>query len=83
MKQTNAAPIEYLFAFGEKYPEEQRKYPIIGLGSVAKVLSDHCVPFPDRSDAERDLCLGWWWDDGCGGCYRFVAIRTPSSVAPV
>ena len=72
--------IEHLLAFGEKYPEEQRKYPIIALGSVAGVGGDRSVPYLSRDDAERSLDLYWWgsdWDDDC----RFLAVRKLSSAA--
>ena len=72
--------IEHLLAFGEKYPEEQRKYPIIALGSVAEVRGFRSVPCLDRDDAERSLDLRWWdggWDDSC----RFLAVRKLPSAA--
>ena len=72
--------IEHLLAFGAKYPEEQRKYPIIGLGSVAKVDGYRYVPDLDEGGRERDLDLDWWddvWSDGC----RFLAVRKLPSAA--
>ena len=66
--------IEHLLSFGEKYPEEQRKYPIIALGSVAEVLGYRYVPYLDRLGAERYLGLGWW-GHGWDGCCRFLAVR--------
>jgi hypothetical protein len=68
------AQIEHLLAFLEKFPEEQRKYPIIALGSVAKVGGDRGVPCLYRGVDERSLGLGWWdgvWD----GPSRFLAVR--------
>ena len=70
--------IEHLLSFGAKYPEEQRKYPIIGLGSVAEVDGDRDVPCLYRSGAERLLDL-IWWDGGWGGSCRFLAVRQLSS----
>ena len=72
------AQIEHLLAFGEKFPEEQRKYPIIALGSVARVGGDRHVPCLSRGGARRRLRLGWWdvdWYDD----YRFLAVRKLSS----
>ena len=72
--------IEHLLFFGEKYPEEQRKYPIIALGSVAGVDGHRYVPCLSRNDRERDLHLNWWdldWLDD----YRFLAVRKLSSAA--
>ncbi|MEI9966542.1 MAG: hypothetical protein WDN67_02745 [Candidatus Moraniibacteriota bacterium] len=40
----DAGQIGHILTFGEKYPEEQRKFPIIGLGSVAKVSLNRDVP---------------------------------------
>lgn len=71
--------IEHLLSFGKKYPEEQRKYPIIALGSVAGVGGYRSVPCLGRVDAERGLYLGWW-DSGWGGDCRFLAVRKLSSV---
>lgn len=70
--------IEHLLAFGVKYPEEQRKYPIIGLGSVAEVRGGRDVPYLYRVDRERDLGLCWWGNDWGGRC-RFLAVRKLSS----
>ena len=69
------AKIEELLAFGEKYPEEQRKFPIVALGSVWKgwdvVL---CVPFLWIAGDERILNLdsfGYHWPK----YYHFLAVR--------
>ena len=70
--------IEHLLAFGEKYPEEQRKYPVIALGSVAEVSGGRLVPYLYRSGAGRDLYLFWWGCDWDGYC-RFLAVRKLSS----
>ena len=72
--------IEHLLSFGEKYSEEQRKYPIVALGSVAKVDGYRNVPYLNRNDRRRNLYLDWWdydWD----GHYRFLAVRKLSSAA--
>ncbi|MDP3735332.1 MAG: hypothetical protein Q8R39_02805 [bacterium] len=74
------AKIEHVLSFGAKYPEEQRKYAIIGLGSVAEVGGGRGVPDLHRTDAERNLNLRWW-GDGWDGRYRFLAVRKLSSAA--
>ncbi len=74
--------IEHLLAFGEKYPGEQRKYPIIALGSVAKVLGHRNVPSLNRLGAERSLHL-YWWSSGWSGRGRFLAVRKLSSAPAV
>lgn len=58
------AAIEDLLAFGAKYPDEQRKYPVIALGSSAEVRGDRYVPYLGRDGAKRRLSLscsprGW------------------------
>lgn len=74
------AKIEGLLAYGAKNPEEQRKYPIIGLCSVAEVDGDRSVPCLGRSSAERGLGLAWWGAGWAGYC-RFLAVRKLSSTA--
>lgn len=74
-KGRRPAKIEELLAFGEKYPEEQRKFPIVGLGSVCQLWRGYrIVPYLDGCDGWRSLGLGWCghdWDDD----YRFLAVR--------
>jgi hypothetical protein len=74
------AKIEHLLAYGATCPEEQRQYPIIGLGSVAVVRGDRDVPCLRRIVAARGLGLRWW-DDYWDGTYRFLAVRKLSSAA--
>lgn len=74
--------IEHLLAFGEKYPEEQWEYSIIGLGSVAEVGSYRMVPKLDMHHAGRRLGISWWdgvWLNFC----RFLAVRKLSSTPQV
>ncbi|HEY6257314.1 MAG TPA: hypothetical protein VIY51_16145 [Xanthobacteraceae bacterium] len=67
--------IEHLLAFGAEYPEEQRKYPILALASVAQIYGDRYVPCLSRDFvARRHLSLPWWhscWNR----CCRFLAVR--------
>ena len=68
------ADLAELIAFGAAFPEEQRQYPIVGLGSVAGLGSDRCVVYLDGNDSELNLFLSRWdviWDAG----YRFLAVR--------
>jgi hypothetical protein len=74
------AKIEHLLAFAAKNPAEQRNYPIVALGSVARVYLQRHVPFVDGDNSERDLELSWWsgyWFDHC----RFLAVRNLASAA--
>lgn len=73
----DAGQIGHILTFGEINPEEQRKYPIIGLGSVAEVLLDRFVPVLWYDDDRRGLCLSWFdrdWGDRC----RFLGVRRRS-----
>ena len=66
--------IGHILTFGEKYPEEQRKYPIIGLDSRALVDLSRRVPILWYDDGVRKLSLdlfdGGWDDYG-----RFLGVR--------
>ncbi len=73
-KGLRPATHEELLAFGAAFPELQRKFPIVALGSVAGVGGDRCVACLDGDDSGRDLSLGWFglgWDAFC----RFLAVR--------
>lgn len=69
------ATLRELLAFGEKYPELQRQFPIVALGSVWTGPDRvSCVPMLRGDSAHRDLflhCLGGIWDSD----YRFLAVR--------
>jgi hypothetical protein len=74
------ATIEELLAFGAKYPDMQRQFEIIALGSCW-VIPDDClnVPCLCKNDGGRGLGLRWGYPspgDGCGwdGDYRFLAV---------
>lgn len=67
------ADLAELLAFGAVFPEEQRKYPIVELGSVAEVGCGRYVAYLFRGVSRRDLCLFRWgviWNAGC----RFLAV---------
>jgi hypothetical protein len=71
------AKIEHLLVFGENFSEEQRKFPIVALGSFGKVDGSRRVPCLGEDGSER--CLGLpWWDDGWGDDVRFLAVRKVS-----
>ena len=74
------AKIENILAYGAKNPEEQRKYPIVGLGSVGEVFGGRYVLSLDGRGSERSLSLSWW----VGGWYafcRFLGVRKKVSQA--
>lgn len=66
--------VENILAYGAKNPEEQRKFPIVCLGSVGEVRGYRDVPCLDRSGSGRSLDLTWWDVDWGPGC-RFLAVR--------
>jgi hypothetical protein len=68
------ADLAELLAFGAAFPEEQRKYPIVELGSVARIGGSRYVACLYRDDSRRSLSLLRWggsWDAD----YRFLAVR--------
>lgn len=68
------AKIEHLLAFGAKYPDEQCRYPIIGLGAPAQVFGCRGVPSLCGRVLLRHLRLRWWdLDWFC--FYRFLSVR--------
>ncbi len=69
------ASIEELLAFGAKYPDVQRQFPIVVLGSLWRRLDgDHSVPFLHGLGSGRRLRLGLF-ESGWRGLYRFAAVR--------
>lgn len=70
------AELNELLAFGEKYPDVQRGFPVIALGSVwLSPDGSRCVScLDDGSGSARSLDLSWVegdWSDLC----RFAAVR--------
>jgi hypothetical protein len=68
------AKIEGLLAYGMKNPNEQRQYPIVGLGSFAGVLGSRYVPYLYGHGAGRGLDL-LWWDVVWYGHFRAIFPR--------
>ncbi len=75
-----AGQIGHILTFGEINPEEQRKYPIIGLGSVAEVGLYRYVPELWDDYDRRELGLSWFDDDWYGHC-RFLGVRRRTDVS--
>ena len=65
---------EELLGFAEKYPDEQRKYPIVALGSETRVVGSRGVAYLWDDDRGRSLDLDWV-DYGWVGYCRFLAVR--------
>jgi len=74
-KGLRPATLPELLAFGAKYKERQREFPIVALGSVWRSWSDdRLVPYLSSCAGGRDLGLGWLagrWVER----YRFAAVR--------
>ena len=69
------AELHELLAFGAKYPDEQRKHPIVALGSVWQHLNGFwIVPYLWHDDSGRRLCLHWF-DNDWSASYRFAGVR--------
>lgn len=64
-------------AFGATFPDEQRKYPIIFLGSSAQVNGDRNVVGLSRNDNGRNLSL-YGWDGDWHDHYRFLGVQEVS-----
>ncbi len=66
--------IEHILSFGANYPEEQRKFPVVGLGSVGRFGDRSGVPYLGWGIYKRGLYLGWlvgvWY-----ARYRFLGVR--------
>lgn len=72
------AKAEHLFAFGQAFPDVQRKFPIIALGSVCEVSSRRRVLELWGSGFRRVVNLYCWrvvWGSGC----RFLRVRKVSA----
>lgn len=70
------ANIYELLEFGKENPDEQRKYPIVGLGSAwHHPLGYRFVPYLDWGGSGRGLGLQWF-GGGWGRNYRFACVRT-------
>ncbi len=69
------ATLPELLSFGSTYPEKQREFPIVALGSVwQNWLGFRLVPFLWSASDRRDLYLPLVecdWPEG----YRFLAVR--------
>lgn len=68
------AEADETLAFGKQYPDKQRKFPIVGLGSVVQLSGVRYVLYLAGWDGKRGANLRYW--DGRWGCdYRFLAFR--------
>lgn len=78
--QTGCRPADLyeLLAFGKKYPDIQREFPIAALGSVWQDLDGYSnAPYLYRLGPKRCLRLEWT-GQGWHGHWRFAAVRKPA-----
>jgi len=69
------AELPEFLAFGAEYPEVQRQFSVVGLGSVWKDRKGYRnVPCLYEASEARYLDLHWW-DDGWYSFSRFAALR--------
>jgi len=68
------ATMKEMLACGEKHPEEQRKFPIIALGSVVALSGCRFVGCLGRDGSKRDVDLECYDGDWFGSC-RFLVVR--------
>lgn len=74
-KGLRPANLAELLAFGAKYPEVQRNFPIIAFGSSHIDSDGVCyVPYLRRGKSKRRLSLRWLDRDWHKYC-RFLAVR--------
>jgi hypothetical protein len=70
-----AAELPEFLAFGAKYPEVQRQFSVVGLGSIWQDRKGYRnVPCLYEASEGRYLDLHWW-DDGWYSYSRFAALR--------
>lgn len=75
------ANIAELLALGAQYPDIQRQFPIVALGSVWRLRSSGpCVPCLWGDDWERGLHLRQLMDKWHPG-YRFAVVRKSQNIA--
>jgi hypothetical protein len=69
------AELPELLAFGERYPDVQREFPVVALGSVWQYSGGRCyVPYLSRHTGRRGLYLSWLGGEWFSLC-RFAVVR--------
>ncbi len=64
-----------LLAFGAKYPDKQRGFPVVALGSVWQNCDGDCGVPVLWGDSGRRYLLLFWLEDEWDEDYRFLACR--------
>lgn len=69
-----SANIAELLAFGATFPNVQRDFPVIGLGSTSWISGDDVVPCLDVDRGRRTFGERWW-SHNWNARVRFLAVR--------
>lgn len=69
-----------ILVFGERFPDEQRRHPVIGLGSVVAIEGIASVPALWFDGDRRTLDL-IWYDGDWHRNYRFLGVRRVAPAA--
>lgn len=65
-----------LLTLGILFPESQRQFLIVALGSIWRDSHDDpCVPLLNITKSKRELDLGWFNESWWNANYRFLAIK--------
>ena len=67
--------LEELLAFATKFPDEQRKFPIVALGSVNLIQGRSHVAKLDANPEQRELFMKWTVEIGNHEGWRFLVAR--------
>ena len=73
-RELRPALYEELLAFAVEYPELQKQFPIVALGSVCRNDGSLYSPYVSWDDGERNLRFYWLGNDWHDH-YRFLAVR--------
>jgi hypothetical protein len=76
MENENLRPasVRELLVFGVQFPDVQRQFPIVALGTVVQLYGDRLVACLGRGASGRSLALSWF-DGGWYRRCRFLAFR--------
>ena len=71
------ARVGHLLSFGAAFPNEQRKHPIVGLGSIAEINRDRdrSVPGLHRGSASERCLRSFKIEDLIDPIFRFLIVR--------
>lgn len=73
-RKLRLATLPEQLAFAAHYPDKQREFPIVALGSSCVLHGSRHVPYLWGSDSRRELGLPWYGGSWLAD-YRFLAAR--------